>query len=83
MATLGEQLQTIRDGAKKRIPEDKAALMHRATADLRASGILDTAIKAGSPLPAFSLTNARGDTVQSADLLAKGAVVITVFRGSW
>ena len=42
-----------------------------------------SAIKAGAALPAFSLTNARGNTVKSADLLAQGAVVLTVFRGSW
>ena len=35
---LAERLDTIRQGADKRIPPDKRAIMHRATDDLRASG---------------------------------------------
>ena len=57
--------------------------MHRATADLRASGILDRVIKVGDPLPPFALKNAFGQQVRSADLLATGPLVLTVFRGSW
>lgn len=80
---LAEKLDTIREGSAKRIPADKRAIMHRATQDLRASGILDRAIKVGAPLPAFVLKNAHGHELQSRDLLNKGAVVLTVFRGSW
>lgn len=81
--SLAEKLDTIREGSAKRIPADKRAIMQRATLDLRGSGILDRAIKVGSPLPPFRLRNAHGQEVQSRDLLAKGAVVLTVFRGSW
>ncbi len=80
---LAERLETIRQGADKRIPPDKRAIMHRATADLRASDIMDRVIKVGDPLPAFALTNAFGQEVHSSDLLAKGPLVLTVFRGSW
>ena len=80
---LAEQLETIRQGADKRIPPDKRAIMHRATADLRASGIMDRVIKVGGPLPGFALKNAFGQEVRSPDLLAKGPLVLTVFRGSW
>ncbi len=80
---LAEQLETIRLGADKRIPPEKRAIMHRATADLRASGILDRVIKVGDPLPPFALKNAFGQEVRSADLLATGPLVLTVFRGSW
>ena len=80
---LAEQLETIRQGADKRIPPDKRAIMHRATADLRASGIMDRVIKVGDPLPPFTLKSAPGQAVRSADLLATGPLVLTVFRGSW
>ena len=52
---LAERLDAIRQGADKRIPPDKRAIMHRATDDLRASGILDGVIKVGDPLPPFAL----------------------------
>ena len=81
--TLAERLDTIRQGADKRIPADKRAIMHRATDDLRASGILDGVIKVGDPLPPFALTNAFGQEVRSSELLASGPLVLTVFRGSW
>jgi len=80
---LAERLEVIRQGADKRIPPDKRAIMHRATADLRASGIMDRVIKVGDRLPAFALQNAFGREVRSSDLLAKGPLVLTVFRGSW
>ncbi len=80
---LCEKLNEIRAGAVKQIPPDTLATMNRATADLRASGILDKVIKTGDALPPFELTNMRGLAVSSAHLLAKGGVVLTVFRGHW
>jgi len=81
--SLSQKLTEIRDGAAKKIPPEKLAVMHRATADLRASGILERVIKVGDTLPSFQLTNMRGAVVSSQTLLGKGAVVLTVFRGHW
>jgi hypothetical protein len=81
--TLAERLDTIRQGADKRIPPDKRAIMHRATDDLRSSGILDRVIKVGDRLPPFALKNALGQEVRSPELLASGPLVLTVFRGTW
>ena len=67
----------------KRIPADKAEIMHRSTEQLRTSGIMDRVIKVGDPLPRFALPNAYGQEVRSADLLAGGPLVLTFFRGSW
>jgi len=58
--SLAEKFDALREGAKKRVPEEKRAIMGRATANLRASGILDGVNGVGKLLPAFSLTNARG-----------------------
>lgn len=81
--SLSTRLDEIRQGAMKMIPADKLAVMTRATEDLRASGIVERVIKVGMPLPAFKLTNMRGVEVSSADLLSRGAVVLSVFRGHW
>jgi hypothetical protein len=80
---LADTLKGIREASAKRIPPEKEAVMHRATEDLRASGIMDRVIKVGDPLPAFALPNAYGQEVRSADLLVKGPLVMTFFRGSW
>ena len=81
--SLETQLAGIRAGAAKRIPEDIWALMGRATEDLRNSGIMDTVIKVGDPLPAFTLANTKGVEIRSQNLLDKGPLVLTVYRGHW
>ncbi len=81
--SLEEKLAEIRAAGAKRIPEDKRAVMGRATQELRDSGIMDRVIKVGDALPAFSLANADGETVSSADLLARGPLVVSVYRGHW
>jgi len=57
--------------------------MHRATEELRASGIMDRVIKVGDRLPSFALPNAYGQEVHSSDLLVRGPLVLTFFRGAW
>ena len=81
--SLAERLDAIREAGAKRVPVEKRAVMGAATQALRDSGIDDGFIKAGDRLPEFALGNARGQVVRSADLLNRGAVVLTVFRGHW
>jgi hypothetical protein len=81
--SLAEKLAEISAAGAKRIPEEVRAVMGNATRELRESGILDRTIQVGDTLPAFTLNNADGTAVSSGDLLARGAVVLTVFRGHW
>ncbi len=81
--SLAEKLDAIRARGAKRIAPERRAVIMAATKSLRESGIAERAIKVGDPLPEFSLSNTNGVTVRSTDLLAKGAVVLTVFRGKW
>lgn len=81
--SLKERLETIKAGAAKRIPEESRRIMERATDDLRASGAVDRAVKVGEPAPDFALPNAAGRTMRLADLLARGPVVLSFFRGRW
>ncbi|HEY1857773.1 peroxiredoxin-like family protein [Acidocella sp.] len=57
--------------------------MHRATAELIASGAAGRALKAGDKAPAFILNDPEGNAVSSADLLAKGPLVLSFYRGVW
>ena len=81
--TLQAKLETIKQGAAARIPAATLARMADATRDLRASGILERVIAPGQRLPAFALPNQAGAQIRSEDLLARGAGVLTVFRGRW
>ena len=57
--------------------------MHRATADLIASGKALNAKKAGDKAPEFALKDPDGLVVSSGDLLAKGPLVVSFYRGVW
>ena len=81
--SLAKKLDAIREAGAKRIAADKRAVMGAATQAVRDSGIGAGFIKVGDRLPEFALDNARGQRVRSADLLNRGAVVLTVFRGHW
>jgi peroxiredoxin len=58
-------------------------IMHRATAELIASGAAEHALKAGSAAPAFTLKDPDGQAVSSAGLLAHGPLVLSFYRGVW
>ncbi|NTX30237.1 AhpC/TSA family protein [Burkholderia pyrrocinia] len=64
-------------------PPEIHPIMERATAELIASGQAARAIKAGDRAPTFRLKDQDGNDVSSVDLLAKGPLVVTFYRGVW
>ena len=83
MMSLKAKLDETRAASAKRIPPDKQAIMHRSTNDLRASGILATVTAVGQMAPTFTGQAHDGRTVSSADLLGRGPLVLSFFRGHW
>jgi peroxiredoxin len=57
--------------------------MHRATAELIASGAASRALKAGDIAPPFVLNDANGAAIAASALLAHGLVVVSFYRGVW
>ncbi len=57
--------------------------MHRATAELVASGAATHALRAGDRAPSFLLKDPDGQPVSSASLLAQGPLIISFYRGVW
>lgn len=57
--------------------------IHRATAELIASGQAEHALKAGDVAPAFDLEDADANVVRSEDLLAEGPLIVSFYRGVW
>lgn len=52
-------------------------------ARLDAGEVARQALRAGDRMPPFLLLDAEGRLVDSADLLARGPLVVTFFRGTW
>jgi peroxiredoxin len=65
------------------VPPAVIETMHRATAELIASGQAERARKAGDIAPSFTLDDADGHPVGSTELLAGGPLVLTFYRGVW
>jgi hypothetical protein len=64
-------------------PREAIETMHRATAELKASGAEAKTLKAGDHAPEFSLFNQDHVQVNSAGLLRQGPLVVSFFRGHW
>jgi peroxiredoxin len=58
-------------------------VMERATAELIASAQAGRTLKAGDKAPVFTLADPDGRPVSSAELLARGPLVISFYRGVW
>src|SRR5271168_109836 len=82
--SLQDKLDAFKaDFEGNKAPPQVVAVMHKATADLIASGQAERALKAGMKAPDFALPDAHGGTVRSAELLKKGPLVLTFYRGVW
>lgn len=81
--SLESKLAALREASAKRVPEDTRKIMGAATRRLVEAGVMDGVARVGDPLPPFALANRAGEVVRSADLLGRGPLVVTVFRGSW
>jgi peroxiredoxin len=65
------------------VPRAVIEIMHRATAELIASGAAQRARKAGDVAPSFSLRDPEDNIVSSDELLKKGPLVVSFYRGVW
>jgi len=63
--------------------KERLAAMERATAELIESGKARRAKKAGDAAPLFALNDPEGNPVASRELLARGPLVISFYRGVW
>lgn len=66
-----------------RMPPSVKETMHRATAELIASGAAGRALKVGDKAPAFTLKDPEGHEVSSAALLEQGPLIVSFYRGVW
>jgi len=81
--SLQKKLDAFRDAFQKRQPPEVVETMRKATADLVASGQAGGALKVGDAAPTFSLPDEDSRLVSLQELLAKGTLVLTFYRGTW
>ncbi|BEU25733.1 peroxiredoxin-like family protein [Paraburkholderia caribensis] len=80
---LQEQLDSFRAEFARTAPSGRVALYEARIEELRAHFALAKAVGTGDEAPDFSLPDARGNLVSLSELLQRGPVVVTFYRGGW
>jgi len=83
MGVLTEAIDAYNAEKSKQVPSDILETMARATAELKALGIEDRAVRTGDPMPDFELPNQDGALRRFSDYLEESPVVLNVYRGGW
>ena len=65
------------------VPYSVIETMRRATAELTSLGLAERAKKVGDKAPAFTLKDAEGNALSSLELLKKGPLIVSFYRGVW
>jgi hypothetical protein len=81
--SLQDKLDTFKKEFETGAPPEALAVIHRSTDDLLNSGIMAHVQKIGGRAPEFTLPNQEGQMVSSAELLGKGPLVLSFYRGIW
>ena len=79
--SLATDLSTFKDGAYARMPKEHSQALSKSIEDFVHTWNPADAINVGEPFPDFSLSDATGKQVSMKELLAKGPLLISFFRG--
>jgi peroxiredoxin len=81
--SLATDLSTLKDGMYAQIPKEASRAISKSIEDFVQTWNPATAINVGQPFPDFSLSDATGQQVSLKELLAKGPLFISFYRGGW
>jgi len=81
--SLKAQIDAYNVQKDAKLPADVLALMNTTSEELIAQHIRDNALQIGQKVESFSLANHNGENIELADLLKKGPVIISFYRGGW
>ena len=80
---LTEQLNDLKQQLGREIPREILVEIGQFVQGLVQSGIEKTSCRAGNRIPSFLLPGVFGKPVSSEDILAKGPMVLSFYRGAW
>ena len=80
---LTEQLNDLKQQLGQEIPQEILQEIGGFVQELVQSGIEKTSCQVGDKAPSFSLPNVSGETVSSENILTKGPMVLSFYRGIW
>ena len=80
---LTEQLNDLKQQLGQEVPREILEEIGQFVQGLAQSGIEKTSCQVGDKAPPFILPNVAGQMVSSGDILSKGPMVLSFYRGSW
>jgi peroxiredoxin len=80
---LREIFAERKEQISKYVPAETQEVHARAVAELKGTRLASAVLAVGAPAPSFELPDHNGKLVSSADLLSRGRLVISFFRGRW
>lgn len=83
MNAYQDNLKALRTNLATMLPEEVLNVFDNDAKNLQANHQAVLKLKVGDKAPDFSLPNATGKTINLSELLLKGKVVLTFYRGSW
>lgn len=83
MGLLTDQLNDLKQQLGREIPKEVLKEIGRFVQGLAQSGIEKTSCQVGDRIPSFALPNVTGKVVASGDILARGPMVLSFYRGAW
>lgn len=81
--SLAARLEANTTERRKLLSEDDWATIDGSIRALEAGGVRSNVLSPGQAAPDFALPNADGVVVRSAELRARGPLVVKFYRGSW
>jgi len=81
--TLAMELSELIMNVGANLPLEKLKILGRMIEEFKGSGVESRALKVGDKAPQFRLPSSQGEWVSSSELLAKGPLVISFYRGGW
>ncbi|KAJ5118483.1 hypothetical protein N7448_010190 [Penicillium atrosanguineum] len=80
---LNKELSTTYDQFLETAPKEISSVIVDAASNFKSVYDPAKAIQPGSPFPQFQLSDAIGNKVSLNDLLAKGPILVSFYRGEW
>ena len=80
---LTEELNDLKQQLGREIPPEILKEIGNFVQGLAQSGIEKTSCQPGDRIPFFTLPNVKGQLISSKEILAKGPMVLSFYRGVW
>ena len=81
--SLTEKLNDLKQQLGQEIPREILEEIGLFLKGLSKSGIVEKSCGVGDKMPSFALPNVTGKVISSADLLSRGPMVLSFYRGIW